>query len=116
MGTLSVLSTEGDIKISWDPNNPDEVEAVRAQFNTLKEKGYLFFNLKTNERSADFQSELGKARFVKEGATGTPESPDFFTPKDEPKVEPPKEPKPELVKEFDPKAQELVATPLPRGG
>lgn len=36
MGALRVLDKEaGDLKINWDPDNPDEVSAAREQFDKL---------------------------------------------------------------------------------
>jgi hypothetical protein len=37
---LQYLSDEGDSRIIWDPENPDEVAAAKAQFDTLTGKGY----------------------------------------------------------------------------
>jgi hypothetical protein len=39
-GLLQYLSDEGDSRIIWDPDNPDEVAAAKAQFDTLVGKGY----------------------------------------------------------------------------
>lgn len=37
---MQFMSDEGDSRIIWDPDNPDEVDAARAQFDTLVGKGY----------------------------------------------------------------------------
>jgi hypothetical protein len=42
-GTLATLSQEGDTKITWDSAVPAEVEAARATFDALREKGYLAY-------------------------------------------------------------------------
>ena len=36
---------EGDVKLQWDPNDPDEVAATELTFNKLKKKGYAFFKM-----------------------------------------------------------------------
>lgn len=40
---LCFMSDEGDSRIIWDPDNPDEVDAARAQFDTLVGKGYAAY-------------------------------------------------------------------------
>ena len=42
MGEMAVMDrVAGDLKVIWDPDKADEVEAARDQFNTLTGKGYL---------------------------------------------------------------------------
>jgi len=43
MGTMRYLSNKGDAKVMWDPTNADEVDAAKAQFDTLKKKGFTAF-------------------------------------------------------------------------
>jgi hypothetical protein len=44
MPLFEVMGKEGDTKSIWDPNNPDEVEAARKQFDFLVgEKRYAAF-------------------------------------------------------------------------
>ena len=45
MGELRYLSGKGDTRILWDPSNADEVEAAKAQFNTLKKKNFSAFEV-----------------------------------------------------------------------
>lgn len=40
---LSILGPAGDIKITWDHNDPVEREKARAEVKKLREAGYLFF-------------------------------------------------------------------------
>lgn len=40
---MAVMSSKGDTKVIWDPNNQDEVAAARVQFETLRSKGFLAF-------------------------------------------------------------------------
>ena len=44
-GALHVLDATGDIKLTWDPENNDETDAVRAQFDAWKAKGYSAFRV-----------------------------------------------------------------------
>lgn len=37
---MAILDHTGDTKVMWSKDNEDEVEAARAQFNTLTKKGY----------------------------------------------------------------------------
>ena len=46
MGEMRILGSEGDLKVIWDSDNEDEVEAAREQFETLTGKGYLAFRVK----------------------------------------------------------------------
>lgn len=42
--SFEIMGREGDTKAIWDKNNPDEVEAARAQFNMLvKQKKFTAF-------------------------------------------------------------------------
>lgn len=42
-GMLCVLDKTGDTKTVWDRRNEAEVEAARAQYEALVERGYLAF-------------------------------------------------------------------------
>lgn len=42
-GVMSIMGKEGDLKVTWNSDQPDEVEAARAQFDKLIGKGYLAF-------------------------------------------------------------------------
>jgi len=46
MGELAVMGRQGDTKIIWDSDKPDEVENARRTFNDLRKKGYLAFSVK----------------------------------------------------------------------
>ena len=43
---VRVMDGSGDTKSIWDTREPIEVEAARAQFNTLTGKGYRAFRVK----------------------------------------------------------------------
>ncbi len=54
MGELRLLDKQaGDLKIIWDSEKPDEVEAVRKQFDELKKKGYMAWNVTNKGRKGD---------------------------------------------------------------
>jgi len=48
MGEMRVIDMSGDCKHIWDPENEEEVSAVREIFETLIEKGYQAFSVKKN--------------------------------------------------------------------
>lgn len=64
MGELRILGKEGDTKVIWDPDNKDEVKAAREQFDTLKAKKFLAFEVKDKgEKGSEikkFDPEAGK--------------------------------------------------------
>lgn len=43
--TLHAMDGSGDSRFTWDPSKPAEVEAAKAQFDTLKGKGYLAYSV-----------------------------------------------------------------------
>lgn len=45
-GVLHVLDASGDTKHIWDPENPEEVAAAKAVFDSLKAKGFQAFSVK----------------------------------------------------------------------
>jgi hypothetical protein len=61
-GVLQFMSDEGDSRIIWDPANPDEVAAAKAQFDTLTGKGYQAYAVRRGgekgERVRKFSPEL----------------------------------------------------------
>jgi hypothetical protein len=45
MGTMCVASrTKGDVKITWDPKNKEEVAAAEKAFDDLIAKGHLAYD------------------------------------------------------------------------
>lgn len=42
-GTIHTLDRDGDTRVMWDSDNPDEVENARRTFRDLKGKGYLAY-------------------------------------------------------------------------
>lgn len=59
---LCFMSDEGDSRIIWDPDNPDEVDAARATFDKLTGKGYQAYAVRRGgekgERVRKFSPEL----------------------------------------------------------
>jgi hypothetical protein len=46
MGELAIMDpVHGDLKVIWDKDNDDEVEAARAQFEELRKKGHLAYTV-----------------------------------------------------------------------
>ena len=45
MGELAILAQTGALKITWDPDIPDEIMKVKEQFQLFLEKGYSAFHL-----------------------------------------------------------------------
>lgn len=41
--TLSVLGRSGDMKLTWDHDDPAERDRIRAEIEILKSAGYSFF-------------------------------------------------------------------------
>ncbi len=60
---LSIMKPgEGDLKVTWDPENEIEVEAARKAFNDLKKKGMAAFSVKMGGRKGkvlnDFDPDI----------------------------------------------------------
>ena len=45
MNQMRCLNETGDTKVIWDPENKDEVDAAKAQFKTLKGKGFQAYSV-----------------------------------------------------------------------
>jgi len=43
----------GDVKLTWDPNNPKEVEHAKRHFEELKKKGHIFFLIAPDGQKGD---------------------------------------------------------------
>ena len=46
MGEMRCLNETGDTKMVCDPDNRDEVDAAKDQFNSLKKKGFTAYSVK----------------------------------------------------------------------
>jgi hypothetical protein len=87
MNTLEILDPSGHLTLSWNPNDPAEVEKARAEFARLKGCGFAFF--------ASEQDEKPKLRIGRSGRL---------------------EGRLVQVKEFDTEAERTVAVRPMRGG
>lgn len=118
MGFLAVMGSPGDVRTEWDPENPDEIEAVRLQFDALKNKGYLMFAVHDDKKGAlydAFAPLLGKAIFAKQIEPAVEAIPAEPGPGAQ-KVKADEKPPEGKLDKFDPKAEKIVATPPARGG
>lgn len=41
---MEILNADGDLRLTWDPDKPDEVAKAKAEFERLKGCGYAFFS------------------------------------------------------------------------
>ena len=70
------MGVEGDVKTVWDPNNADEVEEARRQFERLtKDKKFRAYrvtgkNGETGEPMPSFEAAAGRVIFVPPMAGG----------------------------------------------
>ena len=69
MGEMSILGSEGDTKVIWDPKNSDESEAAKAQFDILAKKGFKAYKVdknheKTGKPLSKFDKKAGKLIMV----------------------------------------------------
>lgn len=64
MGVMAILDSTGDTRIMWDPNQKDEVDAAKKQFDDLIGKGYQAFAVKkrggAGEKVREFDPSAGK--------------------------------------------------------
>jgi hypothetical protein len=67
-GEMRIMSKEGDLKVIWDSEKQDEVDAAKRQFEELTKKGYIAFSVKKdgekNEKIHKFSSDLEKMILV----------------------------------------------------
>jgi hypothetical protein len=61
-GLLQYMSDEGDTRVIWDPDNPDEVENARSTFANLTKKGYQAYRVRRGgergERVREFDPSM----------------------------------------------------------
>ncbi len=57
-GEMAVMdAAAGDVKVTWDSGRPAEVASARAQFDALKDKGYLAYKVdRTGDRGEILKS------------------------------------------------------------
>jgi hypothetical protein len=67
---MAIMGKPGDTKVIWDPDSPDEVNAVRTQFDALvRTKRYKAFRVdgkygERGEQMDQFDPEAGRIIFV----------------------------------------------------
>lgn len=65
---ICVLDHTGDSRIIWDPDNDDEVEAARQQFNTLVKKRFQAWSVNRkgdrDKNLTEFDPEAEKIIFT----------------------------------------------------
>lgn len=68
MGEMRVMGQAGDTKTLWDPEDEDETEAAREQFDSLTNKGHRAYEVKKGgkpgKRMKEFDPDAGKVIFV----------------------------------------------------
>ena len=68
MGEMSVLATDGDQKVQWDPENEDQVEVAEMTFDKLKAKKYKAYSVdkvgKPKKEIKKFDSKAGSIIMV----------------------------------------------------
>jgi ribosomal protein L19E len=68
MTELRVLSSIGDTKVIFDPDNDDEVAAAKVQYKTLIDKGFKAFKVKKSgergKKMKKFDKDAGKIIMV----------------------------------------------------
>jgi hypothetical protein len=61
---MAIMSMQGDTKVIWDPQKPDEIEVAKETFNKLKKKGYAAFSVSDDgskgEQIREFDPKAGR--------------------------------------------------------
>jgi hypothetical protein len=74
MGQMAILGKDGDTKIMWNAERPDEVKVARETFDQLTGKGYRAYRVgadgETTERMRSFDPRAGKVILVPQMAGG----------------------------------------------
>ena len=60
MGELIIRGPQGDVKVKWDPDIPDEVEIAEKAFEENKEKGFKPFRVWDNDRKGEMIDKFDK--------------------------------------------------------
>lgn len=91
MSSLVILSAKGDDRLDWNVNDPASVTKARSKFQELKKAGYLLFKLvsRVAGKIADALAEPADNLRCKQG---------------------------EVLHEFEPEAEVIVASPPLVGG
>lgn len=64
MPSIATPDTCGDVKISWDPSNPEDVKNAKDHFEKLKKTGHLFFRIEADGKKGSkvkkFEDGMGE--------------------------------------------------------
>ncbi len=63
--TLHIMDHTGDVKVTWDPAIPAEVDHARKQFNDAKAKGFAGFEMTSDGKKGanhvrEFNPQAGR--------------------------------------------------------
>lgn len=117
-----MLCDKGDVKITWNPKNPEEVKTAEEMFLSLKAKGHMFFKI---SKAGVFRRKEKRGERVRAFSEAKGAMIAVFDPKEplKPEVEvvgrlghKKRDSEGELIKDFDPEAEKIVATPPIGGG
>jgi hypothetical protein len=115
-----MLCAKGDVTIRWNPKNPDEVKTAEEMFLSLKSKGHMFFKI---SKAGVFRRKEKRGERVRAFAEAKGAMIAVFEPKEPLKGEvvgrighKKRDADGELIKDFDPEADKIVATPPIGGG
>lgn len=59
MPSIIEPDVSGDVKLTWDPENPKEVEHAKRHFDELKKKGHIFFRVAPDGQKGKKVAEFG---------------------------------------------------------
>jgi len=57
---LHIMDRSGDTKVMWSADNPDEVEAAKATFDSLKRKGHLAYTVREDGEKGEVIQNFDK--------------------------------------------------------
>ncbi len=64
MPSITFPDTTGDVKISWNPEDPKDVQNARDHFEKLKKENHIFFKLSADgskgKKVKEFDEALGE--------------------------------------------------------
>jgi hypothetical protein len=64
MPSITQPNKTGDVKLSWNPANPEEVKHAKAHYDKLKSSAHIFFRISPDGGKADkletFDENIGE--------------------------------------------------------
>lgn len=71
---IAMTAADGDIRVPWDPNDPNQIEEARQRFRHYKAQGYRAFGIARRgargEEINDFDPSMGEILFAKTALQG----------------------------------------------